>query len=35
MGRDTWCVSGGHDLDGDELTVIVAVEADVVVVTVF
>lgn len=30
-----WCVEGGVDLDGDDLTVVVAVEADVVVVTLF
>jgi len=33
--RDNWRVEGGADLDGDELTVIVALEADVVIVTVF
>jgi hypothetical protein len=33
--RDTWRIDGGLDLDGDELTVIVAFEDGVVVVTVF
>jgi len=33
--RETWRITGGVDLDGDELVVIVALEADVVVVTVF
>lgn len=33
--RATWCVRGGVDLDGDELTVIVDLQADVVVVTLF
>jgi len=33
--RDNWRVEGGVDLDGDDLTVIVDLEADVVVVTLF
>jgi hypothetical protein len=33
--RDTWRIAGGSDTDGDDLTVIVAIEADVIVVTVF
>jgi hypothetical protein len=33
--RQNWRVEGGVDLDGDELTVIVDVEADVIVVTLF
>lgn len=33
--RDNWRVSGGVDLAGDELTVVVAIEADLIVVTVF
>ena len=33
--RGCWRVQGGVDLDGDDLTVIVALEADVVVVTLF
>jgi hypothetical protein len=33
--RETWRVEGGVDLDGDDLVVIVVLEADVVVVTVF
>lgn len=33
--RDTWRIDGGLDLDGDELTVIVAFEDGVVVVTVY
>lgn len=33
--RQTWRIDGGQDLDGDDLTVIVAFEAGVVVVTVF
>ncbi|HWO22455.1 MAG TPA: DUF4258 domain-containing protein [Kofleriaceae bacterium] len=31
----TWKVDGGHDREGDELTVAVSIEADVVVVTLF
>jgi hypothetical protein len=33
--RDRWKVSGGTDLDGDALKVMVAIEADVIVVTLF
>ena len=33
--RDRWIVSGGMDLDGDALKVVVAIEADVIVVTLF
>ena len=33
--RENWRVSGGVDLDGDELTVIVDLEADVIVGTIF
>lgn len=33
--RGCWRVKGGVDLDGDDLTVVVALEADVVVVTLF
>jgi hypothetical protein len=33
--HETWRVGGGVDLDGDELTVVVDVEADVIVVTLF
>jgi len=33
--RQTWRVDGGVDLDDDELTVVVDVEADVIVVTLF
>lgn len=33
--RSTWRVDGGADRDGDALTVIVNLEADVIVVTVF
>jgi hypothetical protein len=33
--HETWRVDGGVDLDGDELTVVVDVEADVIVVTLF
>lgn len=33
--RDNWRVGGGVDTDDDELTVIVVIEADVVVVTLF
>lgn len=33
--RSNWRVSGGVDLDGDDLTIIVDIEADVVVVTLF
>jgi hypothetical protein len=30
-----WRVSGGHDLDGDDLVVIAAIEDDLVIITVF
>ena len=33
--RDRWKVTGGTDLDGDGLTVVVAIEADVIIVTLF
>ncbi len=33
--RGTWRVEGGRDLDGDDLTAVVDIEADVIVVTVF
>jgi hypothetical protein len=33
--RGTWCVKGGVDHDGDEMTVICDIEADVIVVTIF
>jgi hypothetical protein len=33
--HETWRVGGGVDLDGDDLTVIVGLEADVIVVTMF
>ncbi|HWU86524.1 MAG TPA: DUF4258 domain-containing protein [Kofleriaceae bacterium] len=33
--RGTWRVAGGRDRAGDELTVIVDIEADVIVVTIF
>jgi hypothetical protein len=33
--RDRWKVSGGMDLDGDALKVVVAIEADLIVVTLF
>jgi hypothetical protein len=33
--NDNWRVSGGVDLDGDDLTVVVDIQADVVVVTLF
>jgi len=33
--RETWRVDGGVDGDGDDLTVIVDLEADVIVVTIF
>lgn len=33
--RGTWRVEGGCDRDGDDLTVVVSIEADVVVITVF
>lgn len=33
--RGTWRVEGGRDLDGDVLTAIVDIEADVIVVTLF
>ena len=32
--HDTWRVAGGSDLDGDDLTVYVDIQADVVVVTI-
>jgi hypothetical protein len=31
--RGGWRVEGGHDRDGDDLTVIVDIEADVIVIT--
>ena len=34
-GRDRWRIEGGKDLDGDDLTVVVVFEGDVVVITVF
>jgi hypothetical protein len=33
--RGTWRVGGGQDLDGDDLTAIIDIEADVIVVTLF
>lgn len=33
--KDTWKVTGGRDTDGDSLDVVVVVEADVLVVTIF
>jgi hypothetical protein len=33
--RDRWTVRGGEDTDGDPLNVVVAIEADVIVVTLF
>ena len=33
--RDRWKINGGTDLDGDTLVVVVAIAADVVVVTLF
>jgi hypothetical protein len=33
--RDRWKVTGGADLDGDVLSVVVAIEANVIVVTLF
>ena len=33
--RGTWRVEGGRDLEGDDLTAIVDIEADVIVVTLF
>lgn len=33
--RGTWRIEGGRDLDGDDLTAIVDIEADVIVVTLF
>lgn len=33
--RGNWRVEGGRDLDGDDLTAIVDIEADVIVVTLF
>ena len=33
--RENWRIEGGTDNDGDDLTVIVDLEADVIVVTVF
>ena len=33
--NDRWCVAGGCDLDGDDLTIIVDLQADVVVITLF
>ena len=35
LDRQNWRVQGGTDLDGDDLTVIVDLEADVIVVTLF
>ncbi|MCX5744645.1 MAG: DUF4258 domain-containing protein [Proteobacteria bacterium] len=35
VDRANWRVSGGRDLDGDEMTVIVDLVADVIVVTIF
>ncbi len=33
--RDTWKVSGGTDTDGEDLTLAVAIEANLIVVTIF
>lgn len=33
--RGTWRVEGGRDLDGEDLTTIVDVEADIIIVTLF
>lgn len=33
--KDRWKVTGGTDLDGDALKVVVAIEADVIIVTLF
>ena len=33
--QETWRIEGGRDLDEDDLVVIVALEADVIIVTVF
>ncbi len=33
--RDRWKVTGGTDLDSDGLTVVVAIEADIIIVTLF
>ena len=33
--RGGWRVEGGHDLDSDDLTVVVEIEADVIVITLF
>jgi hypothetical protein len=33
--NERWRLEGGHDLDGDDLTLIVVFEADVVVITAF
>ena len=35
VGRDSWRVEGGVDVDGDDLTLICDIEADVIVVTLF
>lgn len=35
VAKDNYVVSGGCDIDGDDLTVAVAIEADVVVITLF
>ena len=33
--RRTWKATGGTDLDGEDLTLVIAIEADVIVVTIF
>lgn len=33
--RDNWRIEGGVDLDGDELTVIAGLEADLIIITCF
>jgi hypothetical protein len=33
--KDNYRLSGGADLDGDDMTVVVAIEADCIVVTIF
>lgn len=35
ISKDTYRVSGGCDIDGDDLTVVVAIEADAIVITLF
>ncbi len=35
QGETKWCVSGGHDLDGEALTVVVVLEDGVLVVTLY